>query len=102
MKRVDANQAVIVAVLRAAGASVFDTHELGHGYPDLTVGFFGRNYLIEIKSPGGRYTDAEVKFFENGAGMFTKPAHQPKPCKLSGLRSMFSMGRVYHDKQEGG
>ena len=68
MKRVDANQSVIVAVLRAAGATVFDTHELGHGYPDLSVGYFGKNYLIEIKAPGGRFTDAEVKFAENWRG----------------------------------
>ncbi len=36
--KVDTNQADIVAALRAAGASVADMHELGHGYPDLLVG----------------------------------------------------------------
>ena len=49
-KRVDANQAEIVADLRKVGASVLLLHEVGHGCPDLLVGFRGVNYLIEIKS----------------------------------------------------
>ena len=68
MKRVDSNQSEIVAMLRAAGATVVDLHEVGKGCPDILCGFFGRNYLIEIKAPGGRYTDAEVKFAENWRG----------------------------------
>jgi len=68
MKRVDSNQAVIVAVLRAAGASVVDLHEVGKGCPDVLVGFLDKNYLIEIKAPGGKFTDAEVKFAENWRG----------------------------------
>lgn len=55
-KRVDANQAEIVADLRAIGASVQHLHEVGHGCPDLLVGFRGENYLFEIKSLGGRLT----------------------------------------------
>lgn len=47
--RVDANQAEIVAALRAVGASVHPTHALGAGFPDIVVGFRGANYLMEIK-----------------------------------------------------
>ena len=47
--RVDANQAEIVAALRAVGASVQDLHCVGEGVPDLVVGFRGQNYLIEVK-----------------------------------------------------
>ena len=49
-RRVDANQASIVADLRAMGATVEHLHERGHGCPDITVGFRDVNYLFEIKT----------------------------------------------------
>jgi len=52
-KRVDANQAEIVADLRAIGATVQHLHEVGQGCPDLLVGFRDCNYLFEIKTEGG-------------------------------------------------
>jgi hypothetical protein len=48
-RRVDANQAEIVKALRAAGCSVAVTSSLGKGFPDLVVGYFGRNFLLEVK-----------------------------------------------------
>jgi hypothetical protein len=47
--RTDANQAAIVAALRAAGCSVLDTSSLGRGFPDLVVGTQGRTLLVEVK-----------------------------------------------------
>ena len=47
--RVDENQREIVAALRAAGATVEPLHFVGRGFPDILVGYRGRNYLIEIK-----------------------------------------------------
>ncbi len=47
--KVDANQAEIVAALRAVGATVTPTHTAGAGFPDLAVGFRGINLLIEVK-----------------------------------------------------
>lgn len=47
--RKDANQDDIVSGLRAVGASVAVTHQLGDGFVDIVVGFRGANYLIEIK-----------------------------------------------------
>lgn len=47
--RVDRNQAEIVAALREIGASVKHLHTLGHGFPDLIVGWRGQNYLLEVK-----------------------------------------------------
>ena len=55
-KRVDANQAEIVADLRAIGATVQHLHEVGDGCPDILVGFRDRNYLFEIKGPKGLLT----------------------------------------------
>lgn len=53
-KRVDDNQAEIVHALRLAGASVECLHVVGGGVPDLLVGYRGQNYLLEVKSAGGK------------------------------------------------
>lgn len=47
--RTDANHAAIVAALRGIGASVASTAAVGNGFPDIVVGFRGRNWLIECK-----------------------------------------------------
>ena len=59
-KRVDANQAEIVAALRAAGATVCDLHECGHGVPDLLIAHGGRLMLMEVKAPGARLNSREA------------------------------------------
>lgn len=51
---VDKNQPAIVAALREAGATVQMLYGIGHGCPDIVVGFQGINYLMEIKNPHGR------------------------------------------------
>lgn len=48
-KRVDRNQAEIVEALRGIGASVQVLHVVGHGCPDLVVGWKNQNYLLEVK-----------------------------------------------------
>lgn len=49
-KRVDANQKQIVAALRKIpGVTVHLTHMVADGFPDIVVGYKGRNYLFEIK-----------------------------------------------------
>lgn len=47
--RVDANQAEVVKALRKVGASVQVLSMVGHGCPDLLVGYRGKNYLLELK-----------------------------------------------------
>lgn len=69
----DANQTEIVEAYRAIGASVAVTSQLGNGFPDLVVGFRGRNWLIEIKDgtqppSKRRLTPAEKKFHEAWRG----------------------------------
>jgi hypothetical protein len=68
MRRVDHNQAEIVAALRAAGATVTDLHTLGRGCPDLLVGYGAVNYLIEVKSDHGRLTPAEAAWLGSWRG----------------------------------
>jgi hypothetical protein len=48
--KVDESQPGIVKALRAAGASVESTAAVGSGFPDLVVGYRGRNYLMEVKN----------------------------------------------------
>lgn len=47
--KVDANQAEIVAALRAIGCTVQPLHAVGQGCPDLLCGFRGINHILEIK-----------------------------------------------------
>ena len=67
-RRSDGNQREIVAALRAVGVWVFDTHELGLGYPDLTTWYRGAFRLLEVKTPTGRLTDWEKAFIANCPG----------------------------------
>ena len=52
-RRVDANQAEIMAAARAMGCSVADTSSIGNGFPDLVIGLVtlkGRiNLIVEVK-----------------------------------------------------
>jgi hypothetical protein len=54
IRRVDSNQVLIVAALRARGASVTILSSVGGGCPDLLCGFHERNILFECKNLGGR------------------------------------------------
>lgn len=71
--RVDDNQAVIVAALRAVGASVTPVHMVGKGFPDVVCGYLGVNYLIEIKDgdkppSARRLTPAEADWHRDWRG----------------------------------
>jgi hypothetical protein len=52
-KRTDENHSDVVEEFRHAlpEATVFDASGTGAGFPDLVVGWRGRNYLFEIKDP---------------------------------------------------
>lgn len=70
--KADGNQKAIVAGLRSAGATVAPTHTVGQGFPDLVVGFDGRNILMEVKDPSQpkhrhELTPAQVKFHKEWA-----------------------------------
>lgn len=71
--RKDANQTEIVNHLRRCGVSVFVTHTLGGGFPDIVCGFRGKNYHFEIKDPAQppskrRLTDDEQKHHHEWRG----------------------------------
>lgn len=67
-RRIDANQNLIVKQLRKIGASVAITSMMGKGFPDLVIGFRGKNFLIELKDGAKsksrkELTDDERRFF---------------------------------------
>lgn len=76
-KKIDANQTQIVNNLRQIGVSVFITSMVGKGFPDLVLGYKGKNYLIELKD-GEKFksqkklTDDEKKFFNYWSGQVAK------------------------------
>lgn len=72
--RIDANHAAIVEALRGIGASVVSLADLGHGVPDLLVGFRAQNLLLEVKNgdqpPSKRkLTTDEQRFFDSWRGL---------------------------------
>ena len=69
--KVDRNQPAIVEELRGAGASVLLLHQVGHGCPDVLIGWRGVNLLVEIKSDVGKLTDDERRFFDTWRGQVT-------------------------------
>jgi lambda repressor-like predicted transcriptional regulator len=73
-KRVDANQKQIVAALRKCGVFVADTSRLGGGHPDIICQVFGRWVPVELKMPGAKLTDDEVRWWHN-MGMTPIVAH---------------------------
>lgn len=66
--RVDVNQPEIVAALRKIGASVQSLADIGHGCPDLLVGFRGDTFLLEIKD-GSKPPSARVLTPDEGVWM---------------------------------
>jgi hypothetical protein len=71
--RIDENQPDIVKRLRQLGASVWPTHQLGDGFPDIIVGIFGKNILFEIKDEKKppskkKLTKDEKKWHDNWKG----------------------------------
>jgi Holliday junction resolvase len=61
--KTDVNQIEIVQALRAAGAHVAITSNLGGGFPDIICLYNSQVVLMEIKSKGGRMTEEEQAFY---------------------------------------
>ena len=67
-KKVDGNQNEIVSGLRQIGATVQSLASIGHGCPDILVGWRGRNILYEIKMPKCKLTHDEHIWNRNWTG----------------------------------
>jgi hypothetical protein len=77
IKRTDANHKELIDKIRQIpSASVFSTHEVGKGFPDIVVGYRGINYMFEIKdgkktASQKKLTQAEIKFHSNWTGQIS-------------------------------
>ena len=75
-KKIDANQNEVVEKLRLIpDLSVAITSSLGQGFPDLVIGYGGKNFLIELKDGNKteskrKLTPAEEKFKDKWNGNY--------------------------------
>jgi len=74
-RRADRNQKEIIVALRKIGCSVFPTHKVGHGFPDLAVGYTDKcgvrhTCLMEVKDgelpPSRKKLTTDEKLFHFG------------------------------------
>lgn len=68
--RKDANHNIIADRFKMNGFTVFDTSQLGYGFPDIVASKGGRNILVEIKSEIGTLTPAQAKFKDEWQGEY--------------------------------
>jgi hypothetical protein len=83
--RSDGNQREIVEALRTVGATVEDTHALGHGFPDILAGFRRFNWAIEIKLPGAKLTPDESLWHSSWNGQIAVVHSIEEAFELIGL-----------------
>jgi len=71
--RTDGNHEEIVKALRAVGATVQSLAAVGHGVPDLLVGYQGKTILMEVKdgtksTSKRQLTEDQVKWIDAWSG----------------------------------
>ena len=72
--RTDRNQQEIVSAFRKFGCSVLILSQVGHGCPDILIGYRNKNALVEIKdgkktASGKKLTQDEQKFHGEWRGL---------------------------------
>ena len=72
----DANEAAIVKSLEFIGATVTKLSQ--KGAPDLLVRYRGVWFLVEVKAPGGKLTEAQKAFDNYHGGCAFIVAHTPE------------------------
>jgi Holliday junction resolvase len=87
--KVDANQAEIVAALRAVGATVTPLHAVGQGCPDILAGYGGLNFLLEVKDgakpPSARkLTPDQVSWHDTWRGQVAVASSVKEALKIIG------------------
>jgi Holliday junction resolvase len=58
--RIDKNQPDIVAIFERYGFSVQRAQAMGSGFPDLILGYGGRNYLVEVKDGTAKPSERQL------------------------------------------
>jgi hypothetical protein len=74
IRKTDANhKRIIDSCRKIPQLSVFSTHTIGKGFPDIVIGYKGINYLIEIKDGDKpksqtKLTEDEITFHKKWNG----------------------------------
>jgi Holliday junction resolvase len=84
-KRVDSIQRQITESLRKLGITVLVLSNVGHGCPDLLLGYVGHNYLIELKTGKNNLTPFEKHFFDEWKGQVEVVHNIDEVLNLLGL-----------------
>ena len=66
--KVDSNHGEIVAAFKAMGVAVQSLAQMGGGVPDLLVAVGGVTWLVEVKTPKGKETQAQEDFAKAWTG----------------------------------
>lgn len=66
--KVDVNQSEIVEAFRRFGFTVQCLHTVGKGVPDLLVGKYGINLLVEVKTEKGTLTKDQEQWHSKWRG----------------------------------
>ena len=81
--RADTNQPDIVKALRRGGATIWHTHTIGRGGPDIVIGYCGVNVLAEIKRDEREpLTPAEFKFHAAWRGQIVRLTNECEAAQL--------------------
>lgn len=83
----DSNQGPIVDALRKCGASVQLLTRVGHGCPDLLVGYRRRTFLLEVKTLEGELEPGQVQWHAVWNGL-------PVDVVRSPLQALQAVGAV--------
>ncbi len=67
-RRADTNHVEIVAAFKQFNASVTDLRLVGHGTPDLLIGFQGRDRQVEVKTAKGKVRAGQDAYAEAWKG----------------------------------
>jgi hypothetical protein len=92
ISKVDANQGEIVEALEKAGCNVESLAAVGHGVPDLLVGYAGRLYVLECKKINGKLTPPQVGWHRRWQG-YAQIVH-------SGLEALRAVGAVESESEQ--
>jgi hypothetical protein len=84
--RRDGNEKALVATIKACGASWLPI-AVRDG-PDGIVGWHGKNYLVEVKTPKGDHKAGQERFAETWQGTIHVLRTSDDVCKLLGVDPM--------------
>jgi hypothetical protein len=69
-KRTDANHTEIVKTLKKLGYVVYNTYEVGNGFPDIVCFKNGEAFFIEVKTKTGVLLDKQKDFLNTCKNSF--------------------------------